>query len=356
MPDSSPSRTPRGRSTAWNPPNRFESQHVEPAVEEEEPDACAHRPPTQILDDHTVSIISRNNSPDIGFDVSLNPYRGCEHGCAYCYARPTHEFLGYSAGLDFETRIMAKHRAPELLAEALSRPSWKPQVLAMSGVTDPYQPIERKLGITRGCLEVLNRFRHPLGIITKNALITRDRDLLARLAEQNLVHVTISVTTLDRALARSMEPRTASPRARLEAVRDLAEAGIPVGVNIAPVIPGLTDTEIPSIIEASADHGAHWINTVLLRLPYRVKDLFLDWLDRTVPGKRDRVESRIRDLRGGGLNDSRFGLRGRGEGIWKIQIDQLVQAGLRKAKFTPSKTSLNLEAFTPAGGRQLELF
>jgi DNA repair photolyase len=246
----------RGRGASWSPANRFEKLHVDlndVDVVDVDPET-EERPQrgTQYFRDETKSVITRNNSPDVGFETSLNPYRGCEHGCIYCYARPTHEYLGFSAGLDFESKIMVKTSAPELLRAELESPRWQPQTLVLSGVTDPYQPVERKLGITRGCLEVLARFRNPVAIITKNRLVTRDVDLLRDLAAQNGVAVNISVTSLDSNLQRVLEPRTSSPQARLDAIRQLRSAGIPTGVMVAPIIPGLTDHEIPKIIDACA--------------------------------------------------------------------------------------------------------
>src|SRR6185436_4215658 len=246
--------TVKGRGASINPANRFEEIHLERDIDwnpEEDP-----APRTQFFRDQSATIINYNDSPDIGFDASINPYRGCEHGCIYCYARPTHEYLGFSAGLDFESRIMVKERAPELLRRELSSPKWKPQVIALSGVTDCYQPIERKLKLTRGCLEVLAEFRNPVGIVTKNHLVTRDLDLLQELARHNAAAVCISLTSLDTELRRVMEPRTSPPAARLAAIRALSQAGIPVGALIAPVIPGLTDHEVPALVEAAAKAGA----------------------------------------------------------------------------------------------------
>jgi DNA repair photolyase len=271
----------RGRGASWSPANRFEKLHVdltdldvvdvEPGID---PGADRRpRPATRYFRDATRSIITRNSSPDVGFETSLNPYRGCEHGCIYCYARPTHEYLGFSAGLDFESKIMVKLNAPELLRSELERPRWQPQTLVMSGVTDPYQPIERKLRITRGCLEVLAEFRNPLAIITKNHLVTRDIDLLRELAKYNAVAVNLSVTTLDANLQRVLEPRTSSPVARLEAIRQLRAANIPVGVMVAPVIPGLTDHEMPRIMQEAAKAGAQFAGYTIIRLPWAVAPL-----------------------------------------------------------------------------------
>ena len=266
------------------------------------------------------------------FESSVNPYRGCEHGCIYCYARPTHEFLGFSAGLDFESRIMVKEDAPELLAKELSSPRWKPQTLVMSGVTDPYQPVERRLQITRRCLEVLARFRNPVAIITKNQLVTRDLDLLGELAEHQAAAVNISVTSLDPKLQRVLEPRTSTPRARLEAIAQLRKAGVPVGVMVAPIIPGLTDHEAPAILQACAEAGAQFAGYIVVRLPYAVAPLFERWLEEHFPDRKEKVLGRIRHLRGGErLNDPRFKSRMRGEGIFAEQIRALFEAGCKRA-------------------------
>ncbi len=245
----------RGRGASHDPPNRFERVHAELDAESVADDAPRR---TRFLADQSRSIISRNDSPDLGFDVSLNPYRGCEHGCCYCYARPTHEYLGFSAGLDFESQIMVKSNAAELLRDAVASPRWKPQLLALSGVTDAYQPIERRMGITRACLEVLAECRNPVGIVTKNHLVTRDIDVLSEMAKHRVASVTVSLTTLRNELQNVMEPRTSIPARRLAAIAELAQAGIPVGVNVAPVIPGLTDHEIPDILKAARDAGASY--------------------------------------------------------------------------------------------------
>src|SRR5262245_25350326 len=256
----------RSRGAAENPPNRFEKIILEPDPEWYDPDEPV--PPTQFFKDRSSTIISYNDSPDVGFEASVNPYRGCEHGCIYCYARPFHEFLGFSSGLDFETKIMVKEDAPELLRRELAAPKWKPKVIALSGVTDCYQPIERKLKLTRRCLEVLAEFRNPVGIVTKNLLVTRDVDVLGELARYGAAAVFVSVTTLDPALRKVMEPRTSPPASRLSTIETLAQAGIPVGVLVAPVIPALTDHELPGILAAAAKAGARFAGYVLLRLPY----------------------------------------------------------------------------------------
>lgn len=309
-----------GRGSSIAPTNRFEKLSVEL---DEEFTAEAGAPKTQFLIDHSKSLITTNDSPDIPFRSSFNAYRGCEHGCAYCYARPTHEYLGFNSGIDFESRILVKTRAPELLRHELSREKWEPQVLAMSGVTDCYQPVERKLELTRRCLEVLLEFRNPVGIVTKNALVTRDIDLLTKLASFRCARVFLSITTLDRELARKLEPRASMPQARLAAVRQLTDAGIPVGVMCAPIIPGLTDHEIPALLEAAAEAGADMAGYTILRLPHAVKDVFNSWIDRHYPGHKEKILSRIRDLRGGKLNATAFGARMSGSGFWGEQIEQI---------------------------------
>src|SRR5688572_17594639 len=268
-----------GRGAASNPPNRFERAHY--AVDGEETDEVS--PGTVLLKDTTRSIIAYNDSPDVGFDASINPYRGCEHGCIYCFARPNHEYLGFSAGLDFETKILVKESAPELLRRELMLPSWKPQPLAISGVTDAFQPVERRLKLTRRCLEVLTEFRNPVVIITKNELVTRDIDLLAELARHEAALVFVSVTSLRGELASSLEPRASQPERRLVAIEALASAGIPVGVLVAPVIPGLTDHEMPAILAATRKAGAITAGFVPLRLPFGVASLFEEWLALHAP-------------------------------------------------------------------------
>jgi DNA repair photolyase len=322
---------PHGRGASGNPANRFEALHleldpVEPNENEERPQAK-----TQFFRDHTKTILARNNSPDVCFERSVNPYRGCEHGCAYCFARPTHEYLGFSSGLDFESKIMVKENAAELLAAELSSPKWKPQVVAMSGVTDPYQPVERRLQITRRCLEVLAKFRNPVAIITKNKLVTRDIDLLSQLAAHNAVGVNISITSLDRNLQRILEPRTSSPQARLDAVAQLHAAGIPVGVMVAPIIPGITDHEVPAIMEACGKAGAQFAAYVILRLPWAVAPLFARWLDEHFPERKEKVLGRIRAMRGGKVYDSRWAIRQTGEGIFAEQIEAMFEVARRRA-------------------------
>lgn len=345
----------RGRGAAGNPRNRFEKLTVLPDPAMRDPEDPG--PATRFYRDTTRTIIARNDSPDVGFGASINAYRGCEHGCIYCYARPYHEYVGFSAGLDFETRILVKRNAPQLLRRELMDPRWEPQVLAMSGVTDPYQPVERRLRITRGCLEVLAEFRNPVVIITKNHLVTRDADLLADLAADDGAIVNVSITSLDAKLQRVMEPRASIPTRRLAAVETLARAGIPVRVMIAPIIPGLTDHEAPAIVQAAADAGARSISHIMLRLPHGVKDLFVDWLERHYPERASKVLGKIREMRGGELNDPRFGTRMRGEGETAEQIRALVHAATRKAGVADDLPALSVAAFRrPQVAGQLGLF
>jgi DNA repair photolyase len=344
---------PRGRGAGDNPPNRFEKIHLE--RDEDWDPAEDPSPKTQFLRDLSQSIISYNDSPDIPFRASLNVYRGCEHGCSYCYARNTHEYLGFSAGLDFETKIMVKENAPELLRRELSSPKWKPQMLAMSGVTDCYQPVERRLQLTRRCLAVLAEFRNPVSIITKNHLVTRDLDLLRDLASHQAAMVFLSINSLDSELARQLEPRAASPKMRLAAVEALAKAGVPVGVLVAPVIPALNDHEIPSVLAAAKAAGAVCAGTEILRLPLTVAPIFEQWLEQNVPGKKEKVLNRIRAIRGGKLNDARFGSRMHGEGIFAEQISQMFHVARRKVGLPEDGPELSTAAFRRSEGAQLGL-
>lgn len=343
----------RGRGTSANPTNRFELVHYEPDPEMPADDRPA--PATVFLRDATRSIIASNDSPDVGFDVSINPYRGCEHGCVYCFARPFHEYLGMSAGLDFETRILVKENAPELLRRELMAPRWKPQTLGLSGVTDPYQPIERSLRLTRRCLEVLADFRNPVVVITKNHLITRDIDLLQELARHQAVLVCLSVTTLDAELARRLEPRASAPAGRLAAIRELSDAGVPVNVLMAPLIPGLNDHEISALLSAVKKAGARSAGYVLLRLPYAVSGLFQTWLEQHYPEKKDKVLARLRDMRDGRLYDSRFGQRMKGSGPLADMVDQVFKLAKRKEGLD-DRPVLSAAAFRRPGETALALF
>ncbi len=348
------------RGALENPANRFEKIHLEPEADWNPDDDPLGGPPqgprTQFFKDHSQTVISRNHSPDIGFQAGLNPYRGCEHGCIYCYARPFHEYLGFSAGLDFESKIMVKEDAPELLRRELSSPKWQPQVIFMSGVTDCYQPVERKLKLTRRCLEVLAEFRNPVFIVTKNRLVTRDLDLLAELARHHAVSVWLSITTLDPELRQVMEPRTSPPAARLAAIRELASAGIPAGVNVAPIIPGLTDHEAPAILKAAAEAGATSAGYTVVRLPYAVAPLFEKWLDTHFPDRKEKVLNRLRAMHGGKLYDSQWGKRFGGEGIFAEQIAQIFKVARRKTGTASDGVELSVAAFRRPGGAQLSLF
>lgn len=301
----------------------------------------------EYLSDDSQSIVTENQSPDIPFRYSVNPYRGCAHGCAYCYARNSHEFLGLNAGLDFETKIIVKHDAPDLLRAFLSKPSWQPEPIAFSGITDCYQPAEREFRLTRRCLEVALAFQQPVSIITKNALVLRDRDLLQELAAHQLVQVFLSVTTLDAELARAMEPRTSVPAARLRAMSQLSGVGVPVGVMIAPVIPGLNDSEIPAILQASRQAGAVTAGYVLLRLPLTVEPVFREWLERTQPLKVERVLDRIRDARGGRLNRSDWGQRMVGGGEVAAQIQKMFRLFLKRHGLDQGLPPLDCSRFEP---------
>lgn len=344
----------RGRGASDNPSNRFEGKYTDYDLDEETGQKPSQE--TKLIKDDTKEILSKNDSPDIPFSYGLNPYRGCEHGCIYCYARPTHEFLGFSPGLDFESRIMVKYDAPDKLRKKFASKRWKPETVVMSGVTDPYQPVERELEITRGCLKVFSETRNPVSIITKNYLVTRDIDLLRELAEYNAVHVTLSVTTLDRDLARVMEPRTSQPQRRLQAIRKLSENGISTGVNVAPIIPGLTDHECAGIMKAAREAGATEAGYTIVRLPYGVKDLFQEWLEQYYPDRKDKVLNRLRDMRDGKLNANEFGTRFRGEGEFAKQISALFGLQVKKLGYNRSSPPLSIEHFRRPEIGQLNLF
>lgn len=348
----------RGRGASYNPPNRFDQISFEPDDDWKDPDDPNPYRKTHYYRDLSRTVIARNDSPDVGFVASVNPYRGCSHGCIYCFARPTHEYFGLSAGLDFETKIFVKDDAPELLRQALANPRWEPEVIAMSGVTDCYQPVERKLRLTRRCLEVLAEFRNPVAIVTKNHLVTRDIDLLGEMAAWNGSAVNLSITSLDEKLQRVMEPRTSTPKRRLEAVEALAKAGIPVRVLAAPMIPGLNDHELPRIIRAAADAGARGATYIPLRLPWAVKELFDRWLATHFPDRREKVLHRIREIRGGRLNDAEFGSRMRGDGEYADQLRALYRAAVRKAGLDGEHPALSTAHFRRPHDRrgQLALF
>ena len=354
----------RGRGAASNTTNRFETlKRVARDADWVFDDGWggADEPPptiaTTVTVDSTRTIIATNDSPDIGFDRSINPYRGCEHGCIYCFARPTHAWLGYSPGLDFESQLVAKPEAPRLLARELARPGYRCRMIALGTNTDPYQPIERTWRITRGILEVLAAHSHPLGIVTKSVLVGRDIDILAPMAAQGLAQVFVSVTTLDRRLARRMEPRAATPEKRLEIIRRLTQAGIPTGVMAAPVIPALTDSELEAILQAAAAAGARTASYVLLRLPLEIKDLFREWLAENEPLKAESVMRRVRIMRGGRDYDATFGRRQTGEGSDAELLARRFQLACRRLGFNQARTELDTSLFRvpPAPGDQLSL-
>jgi DNA repair photolyase len=350
----------KSRGAGLNTQNRFEPFYIDYRDEnlEEYFDDIedTKKIQTQFFNDNTKTILAKNDSPDLGFGYSINPYRGCEHGCIYCYARPTHEYLGFSAGLDFETKIMVKRDAAKLLEEAFSKKSWEPQVIMFSGNTDCYQPVERKLNITRSCLEVFLKFRNPLGMITKNALIQKDIPLLKELAQLNLVSVTLSITTLKRDLSRKLEPRTSVPIKRLETINKLASAGIPVGVNTAPIIPGLNDEEIPAILKAASENGAKHAGMVMVRLPYSVKELFTDWINRNYPEKASRIINRIHEIRNGELNNAEWGKRFSGEGVYADHVHDLFKKTCNKYGLNKERRTIRTDLFRRITPGQEELF
>lgn len=346
----------RGRGSAVAPTNRFlpicaeqDEGHLEyersrRTDDEAQSERCLR---TEFVADESKTIVTQNQSPDVGFRYSVNPYRGCEHGCAYCYARPTHEYLGLSAGLDFESKIFVKHRAPELFREWLARDDWQPQGICFSGVTDCYQPAERRFRLTRGCLQVALQARQPVSIVTKNALVTRDVDILAPMAAEGIVNVAISLTTLDMQLARTMEPRTSPPAARLRAINVLDRAGVPVRAMLAPIIPGLNDAEIPALLSAVKKAGAAAASYILLRLPLSVRPVFLDWLERTLPTKQARIVSLVRSTRQGKLNDAQFGRRMSGTGEIAEQIRNTFEVFARKHRLDRPLPPLETSQFRP---------
>jgi DNA repair photolyase len=349
----------KGRGAPANPEGRFETTAREAVDDGWPPDLQAPpvRPPTVVTLERAKTVLSRHDSPDLNFTQSVNPYRGCEHGCVYCYARPSHAYLGLSPGLDFETRLFAKEGAAELLREELSKPGYRCEPIHIGSNTDGYQPIERERRITRSLIELFHETSHPVGIVTKNALVERDLDLLAPMAAKGLVAVSISVTTLDNGLAHRLEPRASAPGRRLEAVRRLAEAGVPVGVNVAPVIPFLTDHEVESIVEAAAQAGAKWASWTLLRLPWEVKDLFREWLETHVPLKAAHVMSRVRAMREGRANDPEFGSRMKGTGRFAELLAQRFERSCSRLGLNRDRAPLDRTRFRrPWTAPQLELF
>ena len=362
-PQKPPRLLSRGRGAPENPVGRFEKLNLEAdgdaldALYGAEDLEEGITTPTQVFYDSTKSIVATNDSPDVGMEATVNPYRGCEHDCIYCYARPGHEYFGHSAGLDFETKIFAKLEGPALLRKKLSMPSWEPKVVTLSGVTDCYQPIEKKLKITRGCFEVMRDFRNPATVITKNHLVTRDIDIFREMAAFDCISINISITTLDPKLARTMEPRASQPHMRLKVVEAMAKANIPVGIMIGPVLPGLTEHEIPNILKSAADAGAQRAHYTMLRLPYGVKDLFQSWLEEHYPDRAEKVLNRIREVRGGNLNDSRFGSRMRGEGFYADQRDQMIKTYKKRYGLDKGSRPLTTKHFRrDAASPQLDLF
>jgi DNA repair photolyase len=361
MVDTLPDKARKGRGAIANPDGRFERRsHARiddgwgtAAAECEDPPPIA----TTVTIDATRTIIARNQSPDIPFSQSINPYRGCEHGCIYCYARPTHAYFGLSTGLDFETRLFAKPDAAVLLAAELRKPGYRPSAIALGTNTDPYQPVEREMKITRSVLETLAAFQHPFSIVTKSALVVRDIDIIAPMAARRMAKVFISVTTLDRDLARKLEPRAATPPRRLEAIRALAEAGVPTGVMNAPIIPALTDWEIERILDAAREAGAASAGYTLMRLPFEIKDLFAQWLEEHAPGKAKHVLSLVRQVRDGRLNDPEFGSRMRGTGPYAELIAKRFRLACNRLGFNKHDWSLDFTKFSPppAPGDQLTL-
>ncbi len=352
----------KGRGAVSNRTGRFEAVRSED-FEDGWPAETGERasPATRVHPDRTRSIVATNDSPDVPFDSSINPYRGCEHGCVYCFARPSHAYLGMSPGLDFETRIFAKHDAAELLRRHLSRPSYRPTVIALGANTDCYQPVEARLGITRGVLAVLSEFSNPVAILTKSALVTRDADILADMARERLAQVSISLTTLDPELARTMEPRASTPARRLQAMRDLTKAGIPVAVLAAPMIPGLNDHELERILEAAAEAGASTASWVLLRLPLEIAELFTEWLHEHYPDRAAKVLDLVRQTRGGRLYRSEFGARMRGAGVYAEMLGQRFDVarkrlGLDERAYRLDVSRFRVPATAGGGSDQLRLF
>lgn len=343
----------KGRGTAWAMAHRFSKDQRQACDDgwgslDQAADALVLPPTTRVLEEQVKSILTGNDSPDIGFDLSINPYRGCEHGCIYCYARPTHSYLNLSPGLDFETRIIAKTNAAQRLREAFSARSYSPMLLNIGSATDAYQPAERKLGITRQVIEVCSAFQHPFSLITKSSGVERDIDLIAPMAARRLAAVYVSITTLDPALARLMEPRAAAPARRLQTIRKLAAAGIPVGVSVSPVIPFLNEPELERILEAAAEAGASSAFSIVIRLPWEVNPLFQQWLQQHFPERAARVMARIREMRGGADNSSQFGARMTGSGVWAQLLRQRFHKAADRLGLTRARVELDLTLFRSA--------
>lgn len=350
-------RRRRGRGAQSNHSGRFETERRTAFDDGWETMGDLDALKTDVYEEPARSVITRNKSPDISFDQSINPYRGCEHGCIYCYARPSHCYLGHSAGLDFETKLYAKTNAAELLERELARKAYTPRVIALGTNTDPYQPIERHYEITRAILEVLERTNHPVGIVTKSALVVRDLDILSRMAARGLAKVALSVTTLDRKIARAMEPRAATPAKRLEAVSALSQAGVPVSIMVAPIVPGLTDSEIERILEAARNAGATEAGYVLLRLPLELKDVFREWLEGAFPDRASRVISLLRSMHGGEDYRAEFSLRQKGSGPYADQIALRFRLALKRLGLNTRRQSLRTDLFRApvAKGGQMSL-
>ncbi len=348
------SKSTKGRGAQFNPENRFDEIKIELDDEFDPEDAAPLK--TQFFRDTTKKLVNQSDSPDLGPMTTLNPYRGCEHGCVYCFARPTHEYFGLSLGLDFESKIFVKDTAPALLEKELSKKSWQPRPVVISGATDPYQPIEKRLEVTRQCLEVFLRFRNPVGIITKNFLITRDLDILRELAQYQCVTANISITTLDAKLARLMEPRASTPQERLRAIETLAKHNIPVRIMTAPIIPGLNDYEIPQLLKAGRDAGAVAAGHVMLRLPYAIKDVFVNWLEKYYPEKSKKIISRIKAMYNGKLYESEHFIRGRGVGEYADNIHRLFSVSCRKYGLNKTPMITTTEHFQNNHNAQYSLF
>jgi DNA repair photolyase len=347
MPVASPLK---GRGTAWSIDHRFARQAVHPCDDgwgnlDQQATEVTLAPATQIVEERVKSILSSNDSPDISFDLSINPYRGCEHGCVYCFARPTHSYLNMSPGLDFETRIVAKVNAAQRLREAFASRAYEPLLLNLGSATDAYQPVERKLGITRAVIQVLSDCAHPFSLVSKSSGVERDLDLIVPMAQRGLAAVYMSVTTLDPALARILEPRAASPQRRLRTIATLAEAGVPVGVSVSPIIPFINEPELERILEAAANAGATSAFSVVLRLPWEVNPLFQQWLGQHFPDRAARVMARVREMRGGRDNDARFGSRMNGEGVWAELLAQRFKLAAARFGLNRSRVELDLTQF-----------
>lgn len=350
----------KGRGAQLNPKNRFDKLYIEELEEDQEyfdsDESKIIKVNTIFLKDNSRSIIAKNDSYDLDFNYSFNPYRGCEHGCVYCYARPTHEYLGFSSGIDFETKIVIKENAAELLEHEFKKKSYKPDVIMFSGNTDCYQPIERKFGITRKALQVCLDYRNPVSIVTKNSLIERDIDILSELAKLNLVSVLMSITTLDKKITSTIEPRTSTPERRLKTIEELSKNNIPSGVNLAPVIPGLNDEEIPVILKEVHKHGGVFARHSMIRLPYSVKDIFIEWVLREFPDRSSKVLNKIREVHNGRLNESEFGKRFSGEGKFADTINNLFELSCKKYHLNEKRMKLNVNLFRKLKNEQLEIF